>query len=309
MTLAPRTALINPTQVITQDLYDRFISYIDAKPKTVKTYTTSLKQFFNWTAEHNIRQPQFMDIKQYRDDLISSGKKATTLYAYIFVVRLFFQWTDAEGIYPNVAGKIKGASIPQEPKKEALTRYQARELIHSIDNTTIKGKRDKAIIALMLTCGLRDIEVIRANVSDIDTTSGQPRLYVQGKGKDDKGDYVKLPEGTLAIIRDYLDSRCESTDILFTSEANRNYGERLTTTSISRICKEAMRNIGIDNPRYTAHSFRHTSITISLLENNRDIQATKQFARHSNINTTLIYAHNLDKADNNCSNLIANCIL
>ena len=118
-----------------------------------------------------------------------------------------------------------------------------------------------------------------------------------------------LTESALAPIRDYLGMRDDSrgSSPLFTSVARRNSGERLTTRSVSRIVKEAMRKIGIDDPRYTAHSLRHTAITFSLLGGASEREA-QQMARHADITTTMIYAHNIDRiknaAENNISRLL-----
>lgn len=311
MELVANRAIATNTQVISQDFYSRFLQYLDVKPRTAETYTRTLKPFFMFINEHNITRPTFLDILDYKKGLKASGKSDTTIYAYIFIVRKFFEWTSDEGLYPNVAGKIKGDRISPEPRKEALKDFQAHDVIYGIDDTTLKGKRDKAIVALMITCGLRDIEVIRANIEDLDSDSGQPRLFVQGKKHETKDDYVNVDIKVLHLIKEYLTARGASdpNEPLFTSTSNNNHNGRLTVCTISTICKDSMRNVGIDSPRYTAHSFRHTAVTLALRNNNRDLQATQQFARHRKMDTTLIYAHNLDKADNNCSSLVANCIL
>lgn len=81
----------------------------------------------------------------------------------------------------------------------------------------------------------------------------------------------------------------------------------MSTRSISGIIKARLRSAGYDSERLTAHSLRHTAVTLSLLGGN-SLQEVQQFARHSNIATTQIYAHNLDRAKNKCENTIANAI-
>ena len=76
--------------------------------------------------------------------------------------------------------------------------------------------------------------------------------------------------------------------------SDRNRNRRLTTRSVSRIIKEHLREIGLDSPRLTAHSLRHTAITLSL-QAGATIQEAQALGRHANINTTLIYAHNIDR--------------
>lgn len=297
-------------QILTEDLYSRFISYLDAKPKTVQTYTKALRQFVVWLAERGITQPGFEDVKAYRDDLQATGHKPTTVQAYIFAVRRFFEWTGSEGLYPNVAGKIKGAKLSREPKKDYLTSDQAKAVLQGICTDTQQGRRDYAILALMLTGGLRDIEVTRANIEDLRTAGNNTVLYVQGKGKDERADYVIVPEQAERAIRDYLKDRgkTEPAEPLFTSISNNSSGQRLTTRSISRICKTAMVNAGYDSDRLTAHSLRHTAVTLALIANGGNIQEAQQFARHANIATTQIYAHNLERQNNRCSRFVADSI-
>jgi integrase/recombinase XerC/integrase/recombinase XerD len=149
---------------------------------------------------------------------------------------------------------------------------------------------------LLVRTGLRTIEAERANIEDVRQEGGEALLYIQGKGRDSKDAFVLLTEATLKPIREYVRARGKTapTDPLFTSHSDRNNGERLTTRSISRIAKGALREAGIDSDRLTAHSLRHTAVTLSLL-GGASIQEAQSMARHKNINTTLIYAHNIDR--------------
>ena len=94
--------LAAPTQVLTADLYPRFISFVDAKPKTIQTYTRALRQFAEWLSSKGISAPTREDILSYREEL-KEDHKPTTVQIDIVAVRLFFRWTAQEGFYPNVA--------------------------------------------------------------------------------------------------------------------------------------------------------------------------------------------------------------
>ena len=300
------SAAMEKQPVLTEDLYSRFISYLDAKPKTVESYTRALRQFFVWMGNNGVTQPRFEDVKAYRDELLTMHKP-TTVQAYVFTVRRFFEWTESEGLYPNVAGKIKGAKLNREPKKDYLTSEQAKAVLNGIERDTVQGKRNYAIVTLMLTGGLRDVEVSRACVEDLRAVGNNTVLYIQGKGKDEKADFVIVPEQAERAIRDYLKARgkAEPTEPLFASISNNSKGQGMSTRSISGVCKEAMIRAGYDSDRLTAHSLRHTAVTLALIANGGNIQEAQQFARHANIATTQIYAHNLEKQNNQCSRLVA----
>ena len=296
-------------QQLSEDLYLRFTAYIDAKPKTVETYTRALRQMFAYFKEAGIANPQREDILSYRESLKASGHKPTTIQNYITAARLFFQWTEAEGIYPNVASHVKGAKLDREHKKDYLTSKQVKAVLADVDRSTPQGLRDYAIIALMITGGLRTIEVVRADIADLRTLGDDTVLYIQGKGRDEKTEYIKVSAPVEKAIRDYLKTRSDlkPEEPLFACISNRNNGGRMTTRSISRIAKESLEAAGYNSDRLTAHSLRHTAVTLSLLAG-KSLAEVQQFARHANIATTQIYNHALDKAKNGCSEAISNAI-
>ena len=303
-TITNTTEMISP---INDDMFHSFMQYIDVKDKSLETYTRSLKQFFNYITVKGITEPTRQDIVQYRETL-KADKQPATVQLYMIAVKQFFKWTDKAGIYPNVADNVKGVSVSKGMKKDYLTTGQVKDVLSRIDTETVKGKRDYAIIALMVTCGLRDIEVSRANVADLRTRQNSTVLYIQGKGKDDRESFVVVPDSLETVIRDYLKARGGNSKALFTSNSNHGKGDRLTTRSISRIVKTAMINAGLDSDRLTAHSLRHTAVTQALIAG-QTLQEVQQFARHSNINTTLIYAHNLENEQNQCSGKLADMFL
>lgn len=288
-----------------KELFSRYIAYLDSAPKTVETYTKALRRLFNYFSLNGVTQPQREDVIAFRDDLKDSGCKPTTVQAYITAAKIFFKWTEQEGLYPNIADRLKGAKLDRNHKKDYLTSAQVREVLANIDRSTEQGLRDYAMLFLMITGGLRTIEVSRASVGDLRTLGDNTVLYVQGKGREEKTEYIKVSGPTEKAIRDYLKVRENTADTepLFASTSNNNRGQRLTTRSISGITKARLQDAGFDSSRLTAHSLRHTAVTLSLLAG-RDLAEVQQFARHANISTTMIYNHALDRAKNGCSDAI-----
>ena len=295
-------------QTFNTSLYDDFFNFIDVKEKSLATYKRALRQFFKYLSKHKIAQPNRQTIISFREELREEHKPAT-IQAYITAVRLFFRWTALIGKYDNIADHIKGAKISREHKKDCLTVKQIKKVFNSIDRTTIKGKRNYAILTLMITGGLRTIEVSRANIEDVRTLGDSTVLYIQGKGREEKTDYVKLPFEVEEAIRDYLNS-LGKTDLkapLFCSTSNNNKRQRLSTRSISAIVKECLINAGFNSDRLTAHSLRHTTATTNLL-NGGSLEETQQLLRHSNINTTMVYLHHIQREKNNSEERIAKAI-
>lgn len=294
-----RQAEITFKREVTAEIGDRFIKYLDARPKSIATYRASIRKMLEYLTTANITAPTRCDILAYRDELKQKYSPAT-VSLHITACRLFFRWTAQEGIYPNIADHIKGAKLETGFKKDYLIADQAKNILSCINTDTISGKRDYALITLMITSGLRCIEVSRANIEDIRTAGGSVVLYIQGKGKDDKGEYIKLSASVEMAIRQYLNARGEKDGKapLFSSESNNSKANRLTTRSISRIVKQRMKTAGYDSDRLTAHSLRHTAATLNLLNGGTE-KETQQLLRHKNINTTMIYSHDLERARNN----------
>lgn len=292
------------------DLYFNFISFLDVKEKTADTYRKALKRLFQYFAENNISQPTRSDLIAFRDEL-KAVNKASTVKTYLTATRLFFRWLEQEGLYKNIADKIKGAKVEHGHKKDALTVDQVKDVIDTFttDTEASTAKRDYAIFCLMVTCGLRTIEVVRADMEDLRTLGSKTVLYVQGKGKDEKSDYVIITREVEKAIRSYLATRTDATDKapLFSSTSNNSRGKRLTTRTISGIVKERLKLAGLNSNRLTAHSLRHTAVTLSLLGGST-LQEARQFARHSNIATTEIYAHNLERIANPCEGIVSSSI-
>lgn len=307
ITVRPSTE-IQTGQAVTSELYTRFISYLDASPKTIQTYSRAIKQFWKYIAERGITQPTREDVLAFREDL-KEGHKASTIQNYIIAIRLFFQWTEQEHLYPNIAQHIKGAKLSKDHKKDYLTSSQIKAILGNMERETPQGRRDYAIFTLMVTGGLRDIEVNRANIEDLRTLGDSTVLYIQGKGREERAEYIKVPAEVEKAIRATLADREDThgSDPLFISLSNNSKGGRISTRSISGIVKNSLIQAGYNSDRLTAHSLRHTAVTLSLLGGN-SLQEVQQFARHANIATTQIYAHNLDRAKNKCENTIASAI-
>lgn len=274
--------------------------FADVKPQSVRTYNNAIKQLFKWLKVNEISNPMKEDLIHWRDELKAS-KSASTVNSYLTAAKLFFGFLDDKGLY-HINLHIKGVKINHEHKRDPLTAQQGKFILESINTSSIKGKRDKAMIALMMCCGLRTIELVRANVNDLVESYGRTALYVQGKGRDDKAECVMIPPKVLNLIKNYLNDRQTSNGPLFSSLKT---NQRLTTRSIRRIVKEVFLNGNIDSPRISAHSLRHTAATQMLL-NGVELVKVQQVLRHKNINTTLIYSHHLDRLKNFAEDIASN---
>ena len=277
------------------ELVDSFIEAQDVKQSSKKLYRRTLKQYFNWvtTKDYLLSEIARPQIIEYKEDLLSSGMSSLTVGSYITSVRRFYEWTEANKFYPNVAKGIKTPKRKQQFKKQPLLPEQATALLNYYED---KAPRDYAIVNLLLRAGLRTIEVIRANVEDITFKGSQRVLMVHGKGRDEKDNFVILTDKTFKPIEAYLNSRgkVNSSEPLFISKSNNSNGERLTTRTISYIAKEGLKAIGLDNKSFTAHSLRHTT-AVNILRAGGSLEMAQFTLRHTNPATTQIYTATLNE--------------
>ena len=243
--------------------------------------------------------------------------KANTAAQYLRTVAAFFAWTAAAGIYPNIAAGIHAPKIRHDAhRKEALSPADVLTIERSIEATEAaqrtaaagaskdragriqrsaeQGKRLRALYLMAVCCGLRTVELSRANIKDVETINGQAWLYVWGKGHSEPDTRKPLAPEVKAALDDYLNTRADrpgGSSPLFVSTGNRSGGRRIAPTTISTLLKKAMQAAGYDSERITAHSLRHTAGT-SVMSLTGDLFITQQYMRHSNPATTEIYLHN-----------------
>jgi integrase/recombinase XerC/integrase/recombinase XerD len=278
-----------------ESLVDAFINSQDVKLSSKNLYRRTLKQYFNWidTTNYLLNEIARTEILEYKDYLLSSGMSSLTVGSYITSVRRFYEWTEANKYYPNVAKGIKTPKRKQQFKKQPLLPAQATALLKHYQDKT---PRDYAIISLLLRTGLRTIEVIRASVEDITFKGGQRVLLIQGKGRDEKDNFVLLTDKSYQPIAEYLATRVNisPSEPLFTSTSNNSKGDRLTTRTISYIAKEGLKAIGLNEKSFTAHSLRHTT-AVNILRAGGSLETAQFTLRHSNPATTQIYTATLNE--------------
>ena len=282
--------------------------------QTERSYRNAIKQLFGYCGEHGINPLQATDddISAWLDYL-RANKAAATVQMYLVAVRLFYAFLYARNYItqnPCKSGDLlikAQVTIKRNHKRDYLSVEKSKELIASLPATTVKGLRDRAVVGLMLTTGLRCIEVSRALYEDFRTAGDCDVLYIQGKGHTEKDEYVKITPEVAKMIREYLSARFDGReprgcDYLFVS-TSRNHAkldkdDELSTQAIRAIAKAAFKKIGYEDSRHTAHSLRHTAATL-MLRAEVPIVEVKEVLRHENIQTTMNYAHALKREQNN----------
>lgn len=293
-----------------ESLIERFAKFAGVSESSRLTYTKSLRQMFKHFKANEITTPTREVLIDWIEDMKSAGRSVSTITLYVTAAKVFFRWLAQENIYPNVADHLKSGLKPSHNhKKDSLSAEQCKDLVANVKGNSVKELRDAAILTLMTTAGLRTIEVVRANVGDIRFERGKVFLYVTGKGHSTADEKILLSKQAHKAIRVYLTARgkVNASDPLFVSTSRRNKNARLETQAISRMVKRNLREIGLDSPRLTAHSLRH-SVCSNLVFAGVELPKIQMIARHKSLNTTMIYQHAFERYNNDGEQILADMI-
>ena len=272
-------------------LIARFVDSQDVKPSSRGNYKRTIRQYFGFIQARGLSLDNIdrADLIAYKENLLSH-LSPRTVASYLVSLRKFYAFAEAAKLYPNIARDLKTPHHGATFVKQHLETDKIKELL---DDARKDTPRNFALINLLLRTGLRTIEAARANVGDLVTIEGRQVLKVWGKGRDSADAFVIVSDKAFAPLKAYLDDRhAHQGEPLFTSDSRRNGGGRLTTRTISAICKNHLVDIGLDSHEYTAHSLRHTT-AVEILKSGGTTEDAQFVLRHSSPATTQIYTQSI----------------
>lgn len=291
----------NSNELAFEDLMERYLQFIDVSDNTTKTYNVGLIQFMQYLKDNNIKMPTRDDIINFREHL-KAEHKPNTVNSYLIAVRNFFSWLEYEGITKDITKKIKGIKLERIHLKRGLSQEEIRNILD-----VCKDTREKLLIKLMITCALRINEVANIQLEDFYNDKGVVMLKVLGKARDGlKQDSVKIDERLFELIKEYC-KEYNTKDYLFYSTSNNNYGNKMSTKCLREIITNLFKRAGLDMELLSPHSTRHTSVELAL-ESGVSIQEVSEFVRHKSINTTMLYAKELNQRNSQIANTLGNFV-
>lgn len=293
------------TAQVIKDLTSRWLAELDVSEDTKVAYRVSVGKFAAWLDQERPGEITSAVIRQWRDSL--QGKPAT-INRHLSAVRSFFAWLVESGLLAtNPAAGIRGArrrGTSKSHRRDELTAGEVKAVLDTCNPDTLTGARDRAIIALMAYTGVRAVEIHRADVGDLRTKDDRLVLRVQGKGRQEKDEFVVLPAPAEEAVHRWLSLRPgKVTDPLFVSLSNRNRGKRMSRAAIRAMVKSRYRKAGVVGEQKTTHSLRHSAIS-NAIRHGATPPRVQAMARHSNVNTTLIYYHETERTSAPAEDLI-----
>lgn len=287
------------------ELKRQFLEYLEIERgrsvKTVENYDRYLERFFTFskaTKPADITEEHIREFRLYLNrqpgtkvgGRVEPMKRRTQNY-YLIALRAFLKYMRGRGIETISPERIELAKVP-ERSLDLISATELNRLRAAPDTKTIEGKRDKAILELLFSTGLRISELCALSIDDVDLTRDE--FSVRGKG--DKIRVVFLSDTARNAIAEYLKARKDLDDALFVRygrKANDGNDLRLHARAVQRLLKKHAATAGITR-KVTPHVIRHSFAT-DLLQNGADIRSVQALLGHASINTTQIYTHVTDK--------------
>ena len=281
-------------------LIDDFLEYLEIEKNcsklTIRDYRHYLEVFRDWYGERNIENLTLGDVRKYRVFLANridnhgNGLARVTQNYYVIALRSFLRYlikNDHQTLEPSKIDLPKTVSR----SLKFLAKDQVDRLVTQADTNKEEGLRDRAILELLFSTGLRVSELVGLNKEKINLERRE--FGVIGKGQ--RSRIVFISDRAAEWVKKYLEKREDPYYPLFIrysgAEIPENNGERmrLTARSVERIVKKYVRSSRLPVDA-TVHTLRHSFAT-DLLSNGADLRSVQEMLGHKNIATTQIYTH------------------
>ncbi|MBO5686887.1 MAG: tyrosine recombinase XerD [Alistipes sp.] len=254
---------------------------------TVDSYMRDLAAFAHFILRMYDLPPVKVEpemISKYMVRLYDIGREKSSQARALSSIKSFYNYLLLEGKLEASPAELIEAPKASRPLPDTLSTEEIDLIINSIDDSTVKGLRDRAILEVLYSCGLRVSELCDLRMSDLFFGEG----YIRVTGKGDKQRLIPISGVARERISLYKDQRPKihsGEDTLFLN----NRGKRLTRVMIFTILKQACQRAGITK-KISPHTLRHSFAT-HLLEGGASIRQVQELLGHESILTTEIYTH------------------
>lgn len=268
---------------------NKFSNYIDIEknysPHTLRGYRSDLEELSKFLGDKDPKDVTHLDLRRFLAELKRKDSAKRTVVRKLGAIRSFFRFLSREKYIKN--NPADSVFTPKLDKRlpEFLDTEKTIKLVTAPDVTSTMGLRDRALLEMLYSTGIRVSELVGIDVADMDLISGS--VKVRGKGKKER--LALLGSEAQKAVRNYLEGR-ESDGLgekkhLFLNKL----GTRLTDRSVRRIMDKYVKKCAIEE-KISPHSIRHSFAT-HLLNNGADLRSVQELLGHKNLSTTQIYTH------------------
>ncbi len=291
-------------------------------PNTWRAYKKDIKDFFKFAADANEPTPILVDafLKLDQTQALSLALryknhlrdmrclKEATINRRLAALKSLVRLANQLGQCTFTLDGIKGEKVVNYRDTTGIKQNLYRQILLVPDRSTVKGKRDFAILRLLWDNALRRGEVVQINLGDL-RLEGR-KLAILGKGKGTQKQEITLSKATVAAIEAWLEVRPKQpgkVQPLFVALDRAHKGHRLTGTAIYQLVRKTAKVAGIEKVM-SPHRIRHSGITAALDATNGDVRKVQKFSRHSDLNTLMIYDDNRRDMQGEVTDILADLI-
>ena len=263
---------------------EQILNRLDITENSKLDYKKRISCFVRFIDDNGLNTDSFIGFKQYlvsRNDLGVSSKNKQLSVAKVLLKELH-----RVGLIPvDITGTTKSFKQSKKHKVSGVSEDEISSLLDFLNQLplTPQNMRIKAILSLLTLQGLRQIELIRLDVSDLDLVA--KTALIKGKGRDDK-ELIDLHPTTVKTLHNYLVSNKIADGALFVSNSNNAKNNRLTTRTIRRLVKDTFNYVGIDK---NTHGLRHYFTTQLIKTYKSDLLEVARYTRHKSLEMLQVY--------------------
>lgn len=257
---------------------------MDIAEATREDYLRRIPLFISYIKANDVSINTYLDYKRYLADL--PYYSTSTKNKYLVTARILLKELNRIGMLKqDITQNIKGFKHSNKHKKDGINDKEMQIILKAISELPKdrESVRLKAILSLLTLQGLRQVELIRLSVKDIDIVEGT--ALVLGKGRDDK-EIIYLHPEAVRTIKEYMNNWKIKDGPLFISRSGNSKNKRLTTRSLRRIVKNFLTGLGINK---TTHGFRHYFTTTLIKTYKGDLTEVSRYTRHKSLEMLQVY--------------------
>ena len=247
---------------------------------TVNSYVRDLEEFNSFLESEYIKHVTYKDIRSYLAHMYNKKYSSRTISSKLSAIRSFYKYEVNKGVIRDNPCLL--ISNPKVEKKlpNYLSYNEIETMLEVPDTFKNNSLRDKLIIEILYSTGIRVSELVNIKVKDIDFYNNQ--ILILGKGNKER--YVIFGNTLKDMLKEYISIKSDS-EYLITNK----YNKKMSTRSIEEIVKKIVKIDGIKN-KVTPHTIRHTFAT-HMLNEGADLRVVQELLGHENLKTTEVYTH------------------
>lgn len=264
---------------------EKFCTYLDVEKNysrhTLLNYRMDLEEFGRFVGATSLEKIDYLLLRRFLARLRERQLRPKTLARKLSSLRSFFKFLQRENLLVNNPAVLLMSPKMEKKLPHFLTEEEMTRFIEAPSLEEESGKRDRAILEILYSTGIRVSELAGLNTGDVDLIGNI--VKVAGKGRKER--LAPLGDKASGALKDYLDSRRQKTEILFLNRG----GSRLSDRSVRNIVNKYIVRTGLSY-KISPHTLRHTFAT-HLLNRGADLRSVQELLGHVSLSTTQIYTH------------------